>query len=405
MLRFRESIRGRFFGIVVWALFGATCLQLAFQQPYLVIIPGQRANLFSALLCVLTLIGACIYQGKRLVWLKRPDTWISLILCFLLLLNACFSLDRTTSGIRGFVLASSGLGGYWCAKLLLDGKSNRWFFQWFCVLILSLIVLISLINYRVFGDISQYTPWNISRHVVTDLILLLSFAPLTLVFRGSQKQIIFGFVLLCCSFLVLCISGERSAVLIPIGLTFLMLLLRGIRLRYAALIMAIMVICTIGVYHRIPQYQMKKDSVRVYYRIEAYPFSWHIAKKHPFLGKGLLAPREKFLEDYKIRYPHISREQFSWAIGWARSPENMILMLMSELGFPFLLIYGASFLYLAVRLLTEVRKRECKDIFPPLALFLPIVGGMVHYMVFDGFLFPQLCWYFHLLLGFIREDP
>ncbi|MCP4575694.1 MAG: O-antigen ligase family protein [Deltaproteobacteria bacterium] len=405
MRLFPEFLKGRLIDIAVWVIFCATCLQLAFQQPYAILIPGCRANLFSGLLCALCAICVFFYLRESVVWLKRPDTWISLVLVLLVLLNVFFSLDPKTSAIRGVVLVSSGLGGYWCSRLLLNGDSHKTFFQWFTFSLFCLTVGISIVNYGLWGDISQKTPWNLNRHVVTDLIILLSFAPITMLLKGSGKQRISGIVVLCLSFLALFLSGERSAVLIPIGLLVLTFLLRGMKMRYALLVLAVMVIFSVVLYRQLPAHHMRNDHVRVFYRIEAFPFSWHIAKKHPFLGKGLLAPREKYLEDYEIRYPHVTKKHFAWAIDWARSPENLILMLMSEMGFPFLFLYIGSVLFLIGRLFLRVKTGGHEDFFPPLAVLLSIVGALVHYMVFDGLLYPQLCWFFHLLLGLIPRNP
>ncbi len=400
-----ERTRGRVFEIVVWLLFGTTCLQLAFQKPYVVIIPGQRANLFSAILCAIMLILARAYAGRKGRSANFRESLICLILCFLVLMSALFSADVQTSAVRGFVLVASALGGYFCARFILNTTDGQRFFLWLCVAILAGVVSFGLFNYALWGDIGQKTPWNMNRHAITNLILILSFSPLTLVLTRSGYSRVFGILLLAAGYLVFFLSGERSAVLIPIGLVFLTCLLKGVRLRYAVPMVALMVICMISLYQRIPDYQMRKDFVRTYYRIEAYPFSWHIAKKHPFFGKGLLAPREKFLEDYEIQYPHINKEQFTRAIGWAGSPENLILMLMSELGFPFLFLYVGSVLYLIGRLFIRVKTGGHEDYFPALAVFLSIVAALVHYMVFDGLLYPQLCWFFHLLLGLIPRNP
>jgi hypothetical protein len=39
--------------------------------------------------------------------------------------------------------------------------------------------------------------------------------------------------------------------------------------------------------------------------------------------------------------------------------------------------------------------------FHPLALLFPLTVALVHFQFFDGLLFPQSCWFFHLLLGLI----
>lgn len=397
--------KGRFFGIIVWVLFCLICFQLSFQVPYLILIPGERANLFSAILCAIMLVLVRVYAGRRGLFVNFGESLIALVLCLLVLMSALGSVDVQTSAIRGFVLVASALGGYFCARFILNTTDGQTFFLWLCVAILTGVVLFSLFNYALWGDIGQITPWKMNRHAITNLILILSFSPLTLIFIYSGCLRIFGILLLSAGYLVFFLSGERSAVLIPLGLTVMAYLVKGVRLKHAVPAVVLMAAASILLYANIPSYQRRGDHWRVFYRIESYPFSWHIAKKHPFVGKGLLAPREKFLEDYEIQYPHINKEQFARVIRRARSPENLILMLMSELGFPFLFLYAGSVLYLVGRLFVRVRSGDKKDFFPPLAVFLSIVGALVHYMVFDGLLYPQLCWFFHLLLGLIPRNP
>jgi hypothetical protein len=37
----------------------------------------------------------------------------------------------------------------------------------------------------------------------------------------------------------------------------------------------------------------------------------------------------------------------------------------------------------------------------PLMLLFPLTMALVHFQFYDGLLFPQSCWFFHLLLGLI----
>jgi predicted membrane metal-binding protein len=43
--------------------------------------------------------------------------------------------------------------------------------------------------------------------------------------------------------------------------------------------------------------------------------------------------------------------------------------------------------------------------FPPLALFLPITAVLLHSILYDSLLYPQVSWFFHLLLGLIPLRP
>ena len=40
-------------------------------------------------------------------------------------------------------------------------------------------------------------------------------------------------------------------------------------------------------------------------------------------------------------------------------------------------------------------------VFPPLALLFPLCLALLHYQLYDGLLFAQNSWFFHLLLGLI----
>ncbi len=391
--------------MVVWLLLGGACFQLAFQTPYVILIPGERANLFSAILCAIMLILARVYAGSRGLSVNLRESLIALVLCFLVLMSALFSVDVQTSAIRGFVLVASGLGGYFCARFILNTTHGQSFFLWLCAAILTGIVLFSLSNYAFWGDIGQTGSRKMNRHVINNLILILSFSPLTLVYRYSGYLRIFGILLLCAGYLVFFLSGERSAVLIPLGLTVMVCLVKGVRLKHALSAVVLMAAASILLYANIPSYQLRSDYWRVFFRIESYPFSWHIAKKHPWLGAGLLASQEKYLEDYAVNWPHIDKDQFLRVVRRCLTPENIILTFMSQLGFPFTLIYLGSVMFLISRLLALAAKREPETIIPPLALLLPLSGALVQNLIFDGLLYPQLCWFFHLLLGLIPGKP
>jgi hypothetical protein len=68
---------------------------------------------------------------------------------------------------------------------------------------------------------------------------------------------------------------------------------------------------------------------------------------------------------------------------------------------PLTLIYLAALGILLARLVGLAFKPPPGLFFPPLALLFPLTAGLVHFQVFDGLLFPQSCWFFHLLLGLI----
>jgi hypothetical protein len=393
---------------LIWVFFGVTCLQLAFLQPYLVLIPGERANLFSGVLCFLTLLVAC-FLGKESLPKKSPEFLISLVLLILALLSGLFSLNPCSAPIRVFILAASALGGFWCARLLLNTATNRRLFQWLCLIILTGIMLLSFMGYFFSGKITHFFDPNY--HSPTDIIFLLSFAPLTLITEKSRPKVILGVVILGLSYLILCLSGSLSVVLISQGLFLAIALMGRLPFRYFLIVVITMSLLPIGrgtdrpaifyVVQHIMGQKTVKEHVSVYYRIENIYLSWRIALEHPFFGIGLRTPRGKFLENYQPRYPYVTKEEFAQKVGEVVSSDNMVLTILAGLGFPFLIIYSTSILILLWRMIRMASGPSLLPPIPPLAILLPLLASLLHYQFFDGLLFPQLSWFFHILLGLI----
>ena len=384
-----------------WILFCATSFQLAFLHPYLVIIPGERVNLFSGLLCALTLAACCFLAKKSNISKKSPEVLISLGLALLLILSGLFSLTPFSSSLRGLVVLTSGLGGYWCARLLLVSESRQRFFLRFSVMLLAGILLLSLMGYAYWGDVSRFL--DKSPHPLESRILILWLAPLALLLnRWIPGKVIAG-LLLGLSYLVFLLRDIRAVVLIPLLLGLLAAYFRVVRVRYILLLLVPLLIITINFFHRLPKEKLGKEYEPTYYRLENYPFSWHLAVKHPFWGIGLRAPREEFFKDYEMKYPYVTREDFLGSIRHKATSENIFLTFMAEAGFPFVILYLFSLFVLLTRLVHRVRRPPETSGLPPLALLLPITGALLHFQVFDGLFFPQVCWFFHILLGLIPK--
>ncbi len=393
---------------IIWIFFGATCLQLAFLKPYIVLIPKGRVNLFSGLLCFITLMITC-FLGKEILNKKSPEVLISSVLVFLGLLSGWCSITPLPSSMRVFILLASGLGGFWGARILLNTEVNRRLFQWLCLVMLAGIMLLSFRGYFLSGKITHFFEPNY--HSPTDIIFLLSFAPLTLITEKSRPKVILGVVFLGLSYILLCLSGSLSVVLITQGLFLAIALMGRLPFKYFLIVVIIMSLLPIGrgtdrpaifyvVQHIMEQKTVKKH-VSVYYRIENIYLSWRIALEHPFVGIGLRTSREKFLENYQPRYPYVTKEKFAQKAGEVVSSDNMFLTLLAGLGFPFLIIYSTSILILLWRMIRMASKPSLLPPIPPLAILLPLVASLLHFQFFDGLLFPQLSWFFHILLGLI----
>ena len=381
----------------IWLLFAATSAQLAFQWPYVVLVPGERTNLFSGLLCFLTLAAVWISKRGALVY-KSPEFLVSAALTLMAVASALHSPVPLASSYRVLVLLASGLGGFWCARLWLHTPENQRRFQYLCLLLLSGVALLSLAGYFATGQIHHYLTQG-SNHPLTDLLFLLSFAPLALLAGKSRPLKLLAAVLLGLSYVILCLSQRLSVVFIPLGLGFLGVLLGVLRWRHLVAALVVMAMIIVFLAHQI--YWFKLDKTYPAYRIENLFFSWSIAKQHPVWGIGLRAPRDQFLEAYQLKYPYDTKEQFAKNVAGIVTPDNQILTFLTGLGFPFTILYCLAVLTLLLKLAGLAFRPPPDCFFPPLALLFPLCLALVHFQLYDGLLFAQNSWFFHILLGLI----
>jgi hypothetical protein len=263
------------------------------------------------------------------------------------------------------------------------------------------ILVVSLVSFFYRGDIFQILDAN--PHPLESRILILWFAPLALLFEKSGPARIGAALLLAVSYLVFCLSEVRSVILITLMLCLLAAFWGALRFKHLLLIFIPLLAIIPYFYYHLPHWKigLGKEHEPAYYRVENYPFSWHIALKHPFLGIGLRAPREEFLRDYEIKYPYVTRERFVQTLARVRTSENIFLTFMVEVGFPFLILYLFSLVILFRRLVHRVAMPASACCLPPLALLLPLTAALLHFQVLDGLLLPQISWFFHILLGLI----
>jgi len=382
-----------------WGIFCFTCFQLAFLQPYWVLFPGERANLFSGLLCLLSLIAAILVAREREVRAEPLEIIICALLAALTVVSGLLSSSAFSSSIRGFVLLSSGLGGFWCARILLSTGRAQEFFTWFCLALLAGIIVVSLLGYALAGDVKALLDTN--PHPLADRMILLSFAPLVLLLRRDYWAKLIGGAVMAAGYVVFYLSNLRSAMLIPVAMAGIGLWFRALRLRHFLALLVIAAIAMVYFFAKLPAWKLGKDHEPAYYRAENYLFSWRIAQQNPIFGIGLRTQREAYLDGYGITYPYVTKERFAASVRTIVTSENIFLTLMVGLGIPFLILYSVGLITLMARLFKVAKTGIPESFLPPLALVLPITGSLLHNFVFDGLLYPQLCWYFHILLGLI----
>jgi hypothetical protein len=383
-------------------LFLLTCAHLAFLQPYWVFLPGSRVNLFSGFVCLATLAAAAIFARKGGLHWRSPELLISVGLAIIMFVSAFFSETSVSATLRALVVGASGLGGYWSARLLIRDNRRIQALVWFAWFLFAAVVVLAALGLAMYGEVQHFldSHW----HSTGSRILLLAFAPLALSFSSKKMIRVISLVVLALGYIVLLwagrTSGMESVAMIPPGMFLLFIALRPWGRKTLILLTTVLLIMSIalGVLLRANAVNFNKTHISVAYRIENVAFSWHIAKQHPILGIGLWSPRDAYLDDYKISYPYLSKEMFAEWTHDLRTSENTILTFMTDLGFPFLILYLTAFFVILWRLLTASLSGRRFGI-PPAALLLPIVGVFLHLQVYEGFFQPQVNWFFFLLWG------
>ncbi len=191
-----------------------TSFQAAFLVPYVVLVTGERANLFTALLCLISLVTALMAVKKgREFWTLR-EAAICLAMLVLILISGLLSATPQESLFRGFVVASSALGGFLCARILLNSAPRQFLFAWFCTLVLAGVLATCLVGYALTGSV--FGTLDVNPHPLADRIMLLSFGPLALIFAGRRELIPASLGLLAAAYAVFYLMNLRSAFLIPL---------------------------------------------------------------------------------------------------------------------------------------------------------------------------------------------
>jgi len=197
--------------------------------------------------------------------------------------------------------------------------------------------------------------------------------------------------------------------MVPLAAVIILTLISVFRAKtVAGQLLVLLVVAVVAAYCM--SYFNPKDTSRIEfnaYRIESYPFSWHVAMKHPFLGVGLRTPRDELLADYEVRHPAYSKKQFASELHTLVTPENAFLALLTGVGVPFLLLYAFGLTWLLGWLVKSfLRPPPTGQALRPWILLVPMLGSLMHSLTTDTLMLSQLVWYFHLLLGLVpKPEP
>ncbi len=386
-----------------------TSAQALFLTPDFPLVPGERTNLFTGLLCGLSLAGAWLFTPGARERLRCPAGLVSLAL----LLLGGLSIFQTTllAGTaapfyRGSVALAAGLGGYWCGRILLSEPPWRERFAWFCLAGLAALMLYALWCYLHTDNVQMLTIGS-GKHPLANRILLLWFAPLLLMATGRGRALVAGSLVLLLSYAVLYLTRLRTAVLMPLVLAPLGGMLGLLSRRWTLVLVLCCALAAGGYFALFPeklQQITRSDREEVYYRVESYPFSWHIAKQQPWFGIGLRTERGPWLADYTLAWPHVSEQRFRESLEKIVTSENSFLTLMVGLGLPFTLLYTGALALCLGRMALRVTQLPSARRLPLAALLLTLAAGLLYLLLYDGLLYPEVSWFFHLLLGMAAGD-
>ena len=386
-----------------FVLFCATSVQLAMLKTFVPIIPGLKVDVYAGLLCALTLSCATLTARPGSIRASWPELTASFSLLVLAALSGLYSSTKWSSLAWGLSWTANALGGFWSARILLDDDFRRKVFVWLCAGTIYLLMMLGLWGFY-FHGMSQHFVDDL--HQFVNIILMMSFASITLIATRKTFQTLAGLAVLIASFGALYVGGVggvEAAMLIPAAIIIpgVIIMLFSSKPKLAPIVIGLFflgitahyVLYVSGERFQRDEYQQE--------RLEFYPLSAHIAEKSPWVGIGLRAPRDSYLDDYELRFTRQSDEQFAAMLSRLVTSQNIFLTFMVGFGIPFALIYVLSLAYLLIKLLKAVLHPPRDSTIPPLALLISIVAAILHFMMMDILIQPQIAWFFHILLALI----
>lgn len=411
-----EFLKLPFYEKLAFSVFLFTSFHAAFQQPYLIMSQYEKANIFAGICCLTSLMLA-LPLVKEKSFAKREILFIILFAGFAIF-SSFSSIEPVSSFIRNFVLLSSCAGAFCCARIFFREKLYLNIFTYICFGFLIAILFLSLfgfllsgrINYLLclnYGNISEYFKTPMSElsdqldtflHSWVDIIILLCFAPIFSLCKNKNLRFSFSAVIILCSIFILYLSKLRSILIMMSGAIAVIFLSGFVRFKYIILLFLLVILSIASFFYFFPEKNLRFSEYYepVNYRLEGIPFSIHIASEHPFGGIGLTASRIPYLNDYEMTIKTSSKQAFTYSLKKINTADNIFLTLITGNGIPFFLLYAVTLFYFSI-LLLKLLKTD-KSLLGILILFSCCV---IHSFFYDSLLFPQVSWFFFILLGMI----
>lgn len=377
------------------ALVTAVCLQAAFLTPYVVLVPCERTNVFTALLVLLPML--YLVTGRLRNEFAVSFSWWTVLPWALFVVglaaSALASQEPFPSALRALAFIGPTAAGLVCGYGLYrshEARMSLFHLLTFCFAGLAF-------SHLFFGAMPSFM--GLHHHALAGTLVLLSVGPIYLVGQVGRLQRFIGVTLLLLGGLVCFLAGSRFVILLPFALIPVYIAFKSMTLRCAFAGVLISALVAGAFFLAYPDKVLRVQNYEsTYYRVEAFPATWEMVKRHGLLGVGIRTPRKPYLEDYQPVSGMATKEEFQGTLERNVTWDNQYLSLLCGIGVPLTLLY----LYLAGRLLATYLRRAWRqeiDHAAERALTFALLASVIHFTVHDGLFYPQISWFFHLLLG------
>lgn len=372
-------------------LFAFACFQATFLTPYMILAHGQRTNLFSPTLMAAAALVLLALPSVREGLCLPPEVWGWLGLGGLLAASALTSASPVPSLLRAYAFWAPAVAGLFCAwGLLRTLAARRLFFVFLTVLFAGLSLLHLLRGPQALG---------LHSHALAGMLLLLSAGPIFLFFSLGRKGRAGILLLLCLGYAACFLAGSRFLVLLPLVLVPILVWQRRLSKKAALAILGVSAVLCLVYFALYPRERLQlhnNDSVS--YRLENYPAAWEIVRQHPLLGIGIRAARTQYLQDFQVVWDTDKPQRFFRVVRRNVSSENQFLSLLVDVGVPATLLYLALLAVLVRRYVRNARQGTL-DQAGETGLCIVLLATALHFFIYDGLYYPQINWFFHLMLG------
>jgi O-antigen ligase len=350
----------------------------------------------------------------------RFEIILIILIIILAALNVIYSNNpkRSLPQMEDFIF--TGILMTWVSMFLINNKSGRGIFNWFCCGCLVIIATVEIVAYlpRVIAEIGLIhvlTFWHpildnpgcikvFTLHPIPTgtLVILLSPGPIHLMLSESAKIRLLGYLTAIPCGLLILVTQKRGTILSIAAMAIFWGLLRSRRFRYllaAALLAAALLLPFKGAHWLESLHPESPADASILHRLELYPFALHIWKQQPVLGMGLRSfTQGDYLKTYEQHNKRLN--EFAYTVNLLQTFDNMIITSFVELGTLMTLVYLGLIVLIIVKYWLRVQSHQqyaSEDFYRLLVL----LGFAVHSMTYDSLLFPPVNWLFHVHLGIL----